>query len=68
MCETIKFGVSLIRQLLQKDFKDVWWVYNLSQDLVITRRDVLSKRLSVIRVELPPHCKVNQDYASVCKH
>ena len=50
-----------------EDFRDAWWVHNLSQDLVVTRTDIVSKILAVIRAELPPQYKVNRDYAGVCK-
>ena len=51
LCETIKSRVSLIRQILQKDYKDAWWVHNLSQSLVVTREYAVSERLAVTKAE-----------------
>ena len=66
LSENIKSGVSLIRQILPKDFKKVWWIHNLSQDLVVMG-GVVCKRLVFTRAELPPQCKVNRYQASVHK-
>ena len=59
--------VSLTRQILHKDFKYTWWDHNLSQDLLVTGRDAMCKRLTDIRAELPLQYKVIRDYAGACK-
>ena len=61
LCETIKSRVSLIRQILQKDYKDAWWDHHLSQDLVVMRSSTVSKSLAVTRAKLSPQYKVNRD-------
>ena len=46
LCETIKSGESLTRRILQKDYKETWWVHNLSLGLAVPE-GAMCKRLTI---------------------